>query len=53
MKFVPNALTIGRIVVTPILLVLLMTETLLGQVGALVLFILAAISDYYDGKLAL
>ena len=52
MKFIPNTLTIGRIVVTPILLVLLMTETLLGQVGALVLFILAAISDYYDGKVA-
>ena len=52
MNFVPNALTIGRIVVTPILLALLLTETLLGQVGALVLFLLAAISDYYDGKMA-
>ena len=52
MKFVPNALTISRIVVTPILLVLLFWDTLVGQGSALVLFILAAISDYFDGKLA-
>ncbi len=52
MKNVPNALTISRIVLTPILLVLLFSGTLLGQVGALVLFILAALSDYLDGKLA-
>jgi CDP-diacylglycerol--glycerol-3-phosphate 3-phosphatidyltransferase len=52
MKYVPNALTIGRIVVTPVMLVLLFSETLLGMAGALVLFILAAISDYLDGKIA-
>lgn len=52
MKFVPNAITISRIVLTPVLLVLLMSQTLLGHIGALVLFVVAAISDYYDGKLA-
>lgn len=52
MKFVPNALTISRIVLTPVVLVLLFSDTLLGQLGALVLFILAALSDYLDGKLA-
>lgn len=52
MKFIPNALTIARIVLTPVLLLMLLSETLLGHVGALVLFILAAISDYYDGKIA-
>lgn len=52
MKHVPNALTIGRIVVTPVLLVLLLTETLLGQALGLTLFVLAAISDYLDGKIA-
>ena len=52
MNFVPNAITIGRIVLTPILLVLLFWDTLAGQGGALVLFIIAAISDYLDGKLA-
>ena len=52
MKFVPNAITISRIVVTPILLAFLFWDTLAGQGVALVLFILAAISDYFDGKLA-
>ena len=52
MKYVPNALTIGRIVVTPLVLVLLMTGTLWAQLGALALFVAAAISDYFDGKLA-
>ena len=52
MKHVPNALTIGRIVVTPIFLVLLLSGTLTGQFVAAVLFIAAAISDYWDGRLA-
>ncbi|MFQ5570712.1 MAG: CDP-alcohol phosphatidyltransferase family protein [Rhodothermales bacterium] len=52
MKFVPNAITIARIVLTPILLVMMMSNTLFGLGGALVLFIIAAITDYFDGKLA-
>ncbi|GIV60911.1 CDP-diacylglycerol--glycerol-3-phosphate 3-phosphatidyltransferase [Rhodocaloribacter litoris] len=52
MKYVPNTLTIIRILITPVLLVLLMTNTLWGQVWALVLFVLASVSDYLDGKLA-
>lgn len=52
MKHVPNALTIIRILVTPVLLVLLLSGTFLGQLTALTLFIFAAISDYLDGKLA-
>ena len=52
MKHIPNALTIARIIVTPMLLVLLLTGTFIGQLSALILFILAAISDYLDGKLA-
>ena len=52
MKFVPNAITITRILVTPVLLVLLLSDTLLGQVWALGLFVFAALSDYLDGKLA-
>lgn len=52
MKFVPNTITIGRILVTPVLLVLLFSNTKWGVVGALVLFVIAAISDYLDGKLA-
>ena len=52
MKFVPNAISIGRIVLTPILLVLLFAGTFFGYLGALVLFVVAAISDYVDGKVA-
>ncbi len=52
MKHVPNALTIGRIVVTPIFLVLLLSGTLTGQFVAAVLFIVAAISDWLDGQVA-
>ena len=52
MRFVPNALTIARIVVTPVVLWLLLTGNLSGQIWALVLFVLAATSDYLDGRLA-
>ena len=52
MRHLPNAITIARILVTPVLLVLLVSGTLLGQFLALVLFVAAAISDYVDGKLA-
>lgn len=52
MKYIPNALTITRIVVTPILLFLLVSDTLTGYAWAFGLFVFASISDYLDGKLA-
>ena len=52
MKHLPNVLTVARIVVTPIFLVLLLGGTFWGQFVAAVLFILAAITDWLDGKLA-
>ncbi len=52
MKHLPNALTIARIAVTPVFLVLLLSGTLTGQLVAAVLFILAAITDWLDGKVA-
>lgn len=52
MKYVPNVLTVARIVVTPIMLVLLFSDTLLGLAAAFTLFVLAAVSDYLDGKIA-
>lgn len=52
MKHVPNLLTALRILVTPLLLVLLLSETLVGQAWALGLFVAASVSDYLDGKLA-
>lgn len=52
MKYVPNALTIARIVLTPVMLILLISNTFFGTVGALALLIFGAISDYLDGKIA-
>jgi len=51
-KHVPNALTIGRILVAPASLYLLWTGTFWGQFAGTTLFILAAITDWLDGKLA-
>lgn len=52
MKHLPNALTIVRILVTPVVLILLYGNTLPGIAIALVLFLIAAASDYLDGKIA-
>ena len=51
-RHVPNALTIMRILVTPVILLLMFSPTLSGRVAALLLFVLAAISDYADGHIA-
>lgn len=52
MKHIPNTLSVVRIVLTPVVLVLLLTRTYQWQVLALILFTLAALSDWLDGKLA-
>jgi CDP-diacylglycerol--glycerol-3-phosphate 3-phosphatidyltransferase len=51
-RYLPNILTVTRILLTPVVLLLLATQTLWAQAGALVLLMLAAVSDYLDGKLA-
>lgn len=52
MKHVPNALSIGRIVLTPVFLVLFLGGTFTGQLIALIIFVVGAISDWLDGALA-
>ncbi len=52
MKHLPNVLTILRILVTPIVLILLYGNALPGLAVALALFLLAAASDWLDGKIA-
>ncbi len=48
----PNQLTVLRIILTPVFLVLFLAdETILKQIS-LVVFIIAAITDWYDGWLA-
>ncbi len=51
-RHLPNALTILRMVATPVILVLMFSPTLGGRLAALILFVLAAISDFADGHLA-
>lgn len=52
MKHVPNTLSVVRIVLTPVVLVLLLSQTYRWQVLAVILFAVAAVSDWLDGKLA-
>lgn len=51
-RYIPNLLTVARILVTPLLLLLLSVPSQAGQASAVVLFVLASLSDYYDGELA-
>lgn len=48
----PNSLTIGRIAATPAITALIMNPPWQYRLSAWVLFIIAAVTDYYDGKLA-
>jgi CDP-diacylglycerol--glycerol-3-phosphate 3-phosphatidyltransferase len=48
----PNALTVGRIVITPLIAVLPFSDSWGLRLAAFVLFVIAAVSDYIDGKLA-
>lgn len=52
MRNIPNALTVARILLTPLMLMLLVTPTFWAQLGALSVFIIASASDYLDGVLA-
>lgn len=52
LRYIPNLLTVGRILVTPLLLLLLTVQSQAGQMSAVFLFVLASLSDYYDGVLA-
>jgi CDP-diacylglycerol--glycerol-3-phosphate 3-phosphatidyltransferase len=48
----PNQLTILRIVLTPVFLYLFISDDLLMKQISLVVFLVAALSDWYDGWLA-
>jgi CDP-diacylglycerol---glycerol-3-phosphate 3-phosphatidyltransferase len=48
----PNSLTIGRIAATPAITALIMNTPWQYRLSAWVLFVVAAVTDYYDGKLA-
>ncbi|NWF88778.1 MAG: CDP-diacylglycerol--glycerol-3-phosphate 3-phosphatidyltransferase [Ignavibacteriaceae bacterium] len=48
----PNQLTVLRIILTPIFFVFLLSESILFKQIALGVFLIAAITDWYDGWLA-
>lgn len=48
----PNKLTMGRIASVPLFVACLLSGNLWGQYLALLVFVAAAISDYWDGKIA-
>ncbi|KAA2212284.1 CDP-diacylglycerol--glycerol-3-phosphate 3-phosphatidyltransferase [Teichococcus oryzae] len=48
----PNLLTLSRIAAVPLLVVLAMLQLPWGDVAACALFSAAAITDYFDGKIA-
>lgn len=48
----PNAITVGRIAITPLVAFLPFVDAWEWRLAAFVLFIVAAVSDYYDGMLA-
>ena len=48
----PNVLTLSRIAAIPLLVVLIAIHTPVGDLAACIVFGAAAITDYFDGKLA-
>lgn len=48
----PNKLTVARIIVTPVFMLFMMTDYKYSYLTALVLFILASVTDWLDGKIA-
>ena len=48
----PNLLTLSRIAAIPVLVALVAWGTALGDILGCLVFAIAAITDYFDGKLA-
>lgn len=48
----PNILTVSRIFATPLFLAMLFAETAYWRGGAVIVFLLASLTDLYDGRLA-
>lgn len=48
----PNKLTLARFIMTPIFLILMLVEFPHHYLAGLIVFILASLTDYFDGKIA-
>ena len=51
-KWIPNLLTTSRILLVPVFLYFLFSDFSHGKLLALICFVIAAITDAYDGKIA-
>lgn len=51
-RTIPNVITLGRVVLTPVIFVLILAEGFWPRLLAFVLFLAAAFSDLWDGYLA-
>ena len=52
MYSVPNLLTLSRIIVIPAIFLMVYIDSVIWQLVAAILFIIASITDYFDGYLA-
>ncbi|MDP6040042.1 MAG: CDP-alcohol phosphatidyltransferase family protein, partial [Candidatus Latescibacteria bacterium] len=49
---IPNVLTVLRLVLTPVFLVLIFADNWYCKILALLVFTVASLTDFYDGKIA-
>ncbi|MBU1049969.1 CDP-alcohol phosphatidyltransferase family protein, partial [Candidatus Bipolaricaulota bacterium] len=49
---IPNRITMARVLSVPLLMYLILSESFIGRILAVILFFLAAVSDAVDGYIA-
>jgi len=52
LKTIPNQITIARLLSVPLLMYLILSDSNIGRIFAVILFFLAAVSDVVDGYIA-
>ena len=52
LKTIPNQITIARLLSVPLLMFLILSDSNIGRILAVILFFLAAVSDAVDGYIA-
>ena len=51
-KYVPNLMTLSRILLTPLMIYFMISESNQNYSLAFIFFVIASITDYFDGKIA-